>query len=250
MTRLTRHQKRRKIQLYCLYWACYLLIFTLIEGLTEHDFLAVLRNELISLIPKVVFVAIVVETGMKDLFDKRYAYFAGIYILLVLAFAFVLRLIDNYVILKYYLTYWTKEPLLSPAPFLYNVIKLQFLLAIPFCMKLYWRLSLEKHQVTEKAFITLKCERRMVKVFYCDICYFEARGNYLVTHTVHGTLKTRLSISELEDKLPQDAFTRVHRSFIVSLNKVESFTSSLVVIGDKKIPIGRSYIEKARNNLS
>jgi hypothetical protein len=247
-------QQWKSLRLYLFYWIGYLFIFTVIEGLTDHDFLIVFRNELVSLPPKVAFVGIVVEYLMKDLFSKRYAQFLGKYILLLLGFAILLRAIDNYVILKYFLIYWEKEPLLGSAPLLYNLIKLQFLLAVPFCITLFRRISIlarveEKAVREEKAFIKLKCERRVVKVFYNDICYFEAQGNYLVTHTVNGSHRSHLSISELEGILPDTVFTRIHRSFIVSLDKVQSYTSSLVVIGDKKIPIGRSYLAKARNSL-
>jgi DNA-binding LytR/AlgR family response regulator len=229
----------------------------MIQGFTDRDFFTVFRNELFSLAPKIIFVWIVVEKLMSSLlFNKKFSRFIGIYILLIAIFAVWLRLIDNYIIIRYFLTHWTIEPLLSIAPFLYNVIKLQFLVTIPFCVKLYLHLTIdniESKQPTvpagEKGFLFIKCERRMVKLYFDDICYFEAQGNYLTAVTINGALKTYLSISELEDKLPGTIFTRVHRSFIVALGKVESHTSSILVISNKKIPIGRSYFPKTRDCL-
>jgi LytTr DNA-binding domain len=249
--------RKKKVKWYFLYWTCYLLIFTMVQGLTDHDFFTVFRNELFSLAPKMIFVWIVVEKLMNGfLFNKKFGRFIAIYISLMVVFAFCLRLIDNYIIIRHFLTHWTREPLLSIAPFLYNVIKLQFLLTIPFCVKLYRHLTINSNALQqvappagEKAFLHIKCERRMVRLSFDDICYFEAQGNYLTAFTVTGTFKTYLSISELEDKLPGAMFARVHRSFIVALNKVESHTGSLVVIGNRKIPIGRSYIPKIRHCL-
>jgi len=247
------------MELYFLYWTCYLLFFTIIEGLTDRDFFLVFRNELFSLAPKVIFVWIVVEKLIVDLlFERKFARFITVYIFLMVVFAFLLRLIDNYIILKYFLIYWTKEPLLSTAPFLYSIIKLQFLLTIPFCLKLYQHLNMERGRFqhlraerdNDKKILCVKCERRMVRILFNDIYYFEAQGNYLMIFTINGVFKTYLSISELEDKLPDGMFVRIHRSFIVALNKVESHTGSLVFIENKKIPIGRSYILKVKNSLS
>lgn len=258
------NRKWTKIQLYFLYWTGYLLVFTVVQGLTDRHFFTVFRNELVSLVPKVIFVWIVVEKLMADLLvNRKFARFIVIYVLLMVTFAFVLRLADNYIILKYFLTSWVKEPLLSISPFLYNTIKLQFLLTIPFCVKLYRHLNMERAHLQQlqaendstankedNTFLYIKCERRMVKLLFADICYFEAQGNYLAIYTTNGTFKTYLSISELEDKLPATMFARIHRSFIVALNKIESHTGSMVLIGNKQIPIGRSYILKARSSLS
>jgi len=249
--------KKKKAELYFIYWACYLLIFTMVQGLTDRDFFTVFRNELFSLAPKIIFVWFVVEKLMNGfLFNKKFGRFIIIYISLMVVFAFWLRLIDNFIIIRYFLTHWTGEPLSSIAPFLYNVIKLQFLLAIPFCVKLYRHLTIDNNLLQrlspaagEKGFLYIKCERRMVRLSFDDICYFEAQGNYLTAFTATGSFKTYLSISELEGKLPGSMFARVHRSFIVALNKVESHTSSLVIVGNKKIPIGRSYIRKIRASL-
>jgi LytTr DNA-binding domain len=259
MPYLINNIKQKKIYLYVLYWTGYLLVFTIIQGSTNRDFFTVFRNELFSLLPKVIFVWIVAEKLTGLLFYHKFARFITGYILLMLVFAFWLRLIDNYIILKYFLTYWTKEPLFSTAPFLYNIIKLQFLLTIPFCLKLYKQAGVEKERRqlppteianNDKGFLYIKCERRMVKLLFNDIYYFEAKGNYMMVFTMNGIFKTYLSISELEGQLPATMFTRIHRSYIVALNKVESHTGSLVMVGNTKIPIGRSYIPKAKSSLA
>lgn len=256
---------RKWLKLYLFYWAGYLLIFSAIQGLPSNDFGTAFINELISLAPKVIFVALVTEWLMGDLFNKKGMRFALLYVLLLVVFALFLRLIDNYIILKYFLTYWKKESLVSAPPFLYNAIKLQFLVTIPFAVKLFNYRSLEKANAMQTetpynqpgigaddvpgAFLYLKCERRMVRVMLADVAYFEAQGNYIFIYLGDKVLKTYMAISDLEAKLPAEQFTRIHRSFIIALNTVESYTSGHVIIGGKKIPIGRSYQLKAKNSL-
>jgi len=252
-------RKWSKTKLYVLYWVGYLLLFTLIEGSTDYDFFNVFRNELISIAPKAIFVWLVLEKLFYDLLDSsKLARTIMLYIALVINFALLMRLMDNYIILRYFLTYWAREPLLSAAPFLYNIIKLQFLLAIPFCVKLYryFNVGNSRYQQLqpvlpeiEKTFLNIKCDRRTVKLQFDDIYYCESQGNYLEIFTANGVFRTYLSISDLEEKLPPSKFLRIHRSFVVGLSKVGSHNNRRVTIANKNIPIGRSYIPAVRKTL-
>lgn len=242
---LTFDRKWKKAELYALYWAGYVLLFTLIEGSTEGDFLRVFRNEVISLAPKALFVWLVIEYLSGELLaHRKIARFTACYILLIVACALVMRLIDNYIILPYFLPQWTRESLFSAPPFLYNIIKLQFVLMIPFCIALYEHLSLKHQQPSvtlPQASLRIKCERRMIDLRLEDICYCEAQGNYLEIVTVSGTYKTYMSISAIQEKLPVTRFIRIHRSFIIDLRRVESRNHASVTINGKLLPIGRSY---------
>ena len=106
------------IRLYTLYWLGYILLFSLIQGLPAGDFITALRNEWYSILPKILFVTIVVEFLMpRLLFKKKTITFITAYVILILLFAFLQRLIDNFIILRYYLTFWKIEPLLSAPVF-------------------------------------------------------------------------------------------------------------------------------------
>lgn len=93
----------------------------------------------------------------------------------------------------------------------------------------------------DKAFVFIKCEKKMVKIFLDDILYFEAQKNYLLIYTELTTYRTYHSISEMEERVPELMFLRVHRSFLVALNKIESYTPHFVGIKKINIPIGRHY---------
>lgn len=137
-----------KIKLYTLYWLGYILLFSLIQGLPAGDFLTAFYNEWYSILPKILFVTIVVEFLMpRFLFRKKTIAFITVYILLILVFAFLQRLIDNHIIIRYYLTFWKIEPILSAPVFLYNISKLQFVVTIPLAFKLFYYLAEEKNKV-------------------------------------------------------------------------------------------------------
>lgn len=97
-------------------------------------------------------------------------------------------------------------------------------------------------QATEKPFIFVKCERRMLKFYLEDILYFESQGNYLLIYTQTDTFKTYQSITEMNEKLPESLFCRIHRSFLVATDKITAFNRHGVMIQNKELPIGRRYL--------
>lgn len=92
----------------------------------------------------------------------------------------------------------------------------------------------------------VKEENVMRKILIEDILWIEALGDYINIH-LRNEKKTILStMKNVERKLPADRFIRVHRSFIVNVDRIDIFDSSFVVINEKLIPIGNSY----KKNLS
>lgn len=91
------------------------------------------------------------------------------------------------------------------------------------------------------AYLYLKENREMVKVFLKDILYIESLRDYVRVKTVKQEVITYQKISYLEQKLPQTKFIRVHRSFIIAMDKVISFTPASVKVNTIEIPIGRNY---------
>nr|WP_315195306.1 histidine kinase [uncultured Flavobacterium sp.] len=138
----------QKIKIYTIYWLGYILLFSLIQGLPTADFWRALSNECYSTPPKIVFVLLIVELAMPYLFfKKKKTLFIITYLFSILVFAFIQRLIDNYVIIAINLTEWKTEPLFYAPAYLYNVIKLQFVVTIPLAIKLIYYLAEEKNRV-------------------------------------------------------------------------------------------------------
>ncbi|MBN2663902.1 MAG: response regulator transcription factor [Bacteroidales bacterium] len=101
-------------------------------------------------------------------------------------------------------------------------------------------ISLENTQITED-FIFVRSERKMVKINFSEIKYIESLSDYVKIYLSDKVIVTRETITNIESKLPQKDFIRTHRSFIVSIAKISSFTNEYVEIDDKAIPISRSF---------
>jgi two-component system LytT family response regulator len=93
----------------------------------------------------------------------------------------------------------------------------------------------------QEPFIYFRADRKMVKVLLQDILYVESMKDYIKVFTTTGVIITKLSISSLEELLPENNFIRTHRSFIVSLQKIRSFTPEVIEIGKTEVPVGKLY---------
>lgn len=87
----------------------------------------------------------------------------------------------------------------------------------------------------------VRADRKMVKVLLNDILYIEGLSDYIKIITTAKTIVTKHLLSSLDETLPKDAFIRIHRSFIIAINKIDSFNADTIQIGKKELPIGRLY---------
>lgn len=101
--------------------------------------------------------------------------------------------------------------------------------------------SSENHAGTSPPFLYFRSNRKMVKVLLDEILYIEGLNDYIRIVTVPKTIISKHVLSSLEDMLPANSFIRIHKSFIVAINKIESFNADSVEIGKKEIPIGRLF---------
>jgi two-component system, LytTR family, response regulator len=90
-------------------------------------------------------------------------------------------------------------------------------------------------------FIFVRSDRKMIKINFSEINYIESYSDYIKIHLDDKTIVTRETISNIEAKLPQKDFLRIHRSYIVSIAKIESFTNEFIEVKKKAHPISRSY---------
>jgi len=99
-------------------------------------------------------------------------------------------------------------------------------------------------------FLFVRSDRKMIKINIEDIFYIESLNDYLKIHTKEKTIITRETISNLEKKLSQSSFIRTHRSFIIAISKIDSYTNEFVELHKKAIPISRSYKESVLQKLA
>ncbi|MDM8161605.1 LytTR family DNA-binding domain-containing protein [Labilibaculum sp. K2S] len=94
---------------------------------------------------------------------------------------------------------------------------------------------------TSQNFIFIKADKKTIKLNFEDIKYIEGLGDYIKIHTKSKTIVSKLTIKKMEELLPENLFPRVHKSFIISLQLIDSIEGNQIEIGDRKIPIGQMY---------
>ena len=102
-------------------------------------------------------------------------------------------------------------------------------------------IPIENHAETVQPFLYFRANRKMVKVLFNEIMYIEGLNDYIKIITVQKVIVTKHLLTSLEEMLPPNEFVRIHKSFIVAINKIESFNADAIEISKKEIPIGRSY---------
>jgi DNA-binding LytR/AlgR family response regulator len=93
----------------------------------------------------------------------------------------------------------------------------------------------------EESFIYVKENKRVIKLLLKEILYIEGLSEYVKIYTENKRIVTKTSMTNMEEKLPDDGFMRIHKSYIVSLSKIEAFTSTSIEVTGKELPVGRSY---------
>ena len=106
-----------------------------------------------------------------------------------------------------------------------------------------------KHTETDetKDFIFLNVQKKKVKILFSDIVYIESQREYIKILTTKREYISKLSTNEIEALLPAHLFKRIHRSFIISIKKIESYTNEMVEVNGISIPIGRGYRDVIEN---
>jgi DNA-binding LytR/AlgR family response regulator len=94
---------------------------------------------------------------------------------------------------------------------------------------------------SQESFIYFKVDKKMVKTKIADILYIESIKDYVKVRTADKEIITQQKISYLDESLPRQQFLRIHRSFIVNLDRIDAYTATDVEISKFKVPIGRNY---------
>lgn len=108
----------------------------------------------------------------------------------------------------------------------------------------YFDYITKKDQNTDKN-IFIRSDFSLVKIPLADILYIEGLADYLRIHIKERKpIVARMPMKDMMEKLQSNDFIRVHRSFILPFNKIESVRGTTIFIGDKEFPIGRTYADE------
>lgn len=96
---------------------------------------------------------------------------------------------------------------------------------------------------SERPHLFFNTSKKKVKIYIDDILYIESLKEYIRITTKEKNVLTKFQLGQMEELLAKNNMLRVHRSFIVSKDKIDAFTATDIEINGKQIPIGRSYKE-------
>jgi len=104
----------------------------------------------------------------------------------------------------------------------------------------------EKDEIeTGTDFIFVKSDKKLIRVKYEDIIYIEGLKDYVIIRMEKGRVITLQTMKSLETKMPSPTFKRIHRSYIVNLDKIQAVLGNMVEVvekGDAKhLPVGKNY---------
>lgn len=123
----------------------------------------------------------------------------------------------------------------------------RFLVAVNKVRKLQEAAPQQAISVPAKDYIFLLVQKKKVKVFLADILYVESQREYIRVVTAAGEFISKMGTHEIETLLPAGLFQRVHRSFIVAVRRIDSYTAETMEIGGVSVPIGRAYRDVLKN---
>lgn len=112
------------------------------------------------------------------------------------------------------------------------------------------KINSPKETETLNNFMFVRADRKMVKIDFESILYIESLSDYVKIFTNESTIVTRETITKLEKQLLGNNFIRIHRSYIVSIKNIVSYTNEFIEVKNKALPISRSYKEQVLQKLA
>mgnify|MGYP001824797155 FL=1 len=94
---------------------------------------------------------------------------------------------------------------------------------------------------TQDAFIYVKENKRIIKIYLKEIEFIEGLNEYIRIHTDNRRVVVKSSLQSIESKLPSEHFIRIHKSYIVSIPRIRAFNATTIELENAKLRIGRNY---------
>lgn len=105
------------------------------------------------------------------------------------------------------------------------------------------------NRTTDSDYFFIKCGNKYEKLFYADILFVEGLQNYVTIFTNKGKYVTLLTFKNLEQHLTAPAFIRVHKSYLIAVNKVDGIEGNELFIQTHHIPVSRNYRDQVMNSI-
>lgn len=102
-------------------------------------------------------------------------------------------------------------------------------------------IEINKASLKEADYIFVSVHKKQTKVLFNEVLFMESQREYIKIVTTVGEIITKMPMQEMQDKLPEKLFLRIHRSFIIATKKISAYTADTIEIGNYRLPIGRLY---------
>ncbi|HEV7620530.1 MAG TPA: response regulator transcription factor [Flavisolibacter sp.] len=123
----------------------------------------------------------------------------------------------------------------------------RFLVAVTKVKTAHTEKQRQNESLEIKDYLFLNVQKKKVKILFSEIVYIESQREYIKIVTTKKEYISKMGTHEIEALLPANLFKRIHRSFIVSMSKIESYTAEIVEVNGVSIPIGRGYRDVIEN---
>lgn len=101
----------------------------------------------------------------------------------------------------------------------------------------------QKESEPAEQVVTIKADGKLYRVGVSEIVFAESKGDYITVHTQEKRLTFNQTLKDFYEQLPESMFSRVHKSYIVSLSNIEYLEGNLIKLGEHSIPVGKAYKE-------
>jgi DNA-binding LytR/AlgR family response regulator len=101
----------------------------------------------------------------------------------------------------------------------------------------------EKNNIETVAadYFFVKADRKIFKIYFKDILFIEGLKDYVILHTAEQKIMTAMNVKTIHEQLPQNVFVRISKSYVINVEKIESFDNNTIFIHKHEIPIGNTY---------
>ena len=99
-------------------------------------------------------------------------------------------------------------------------------------------------------YVYIKSDRKYIKLNFTDITYIEGLKDYVIVYVKDSKYVTAMNIKTIKNQLPSDIFFRVSKSYIININNISEIDNDFIKVGNKEIPIGRTYKEDFLNYVN
>ena len=107
-----------------------------------------------------------------------------------------------------------------------------------------------RHEVSaSEDFFFIKCNQKIEKIMMADVLYIEGMSNYIIVHTKQKKYIAYLTFKGIEERLPQKLFIRTHKSFLVSVNAIQSIDANEIKLEKVTLPISKNYKEEIMSKI-